>query len=80
MAHPNQNDMVKLFDGSITKDRAATAYVLKNCDGQAIGAGAFNLDGVTISVTEVIGLRKGLSLQSPTVFKKWWWRVIRSFH
>lgn len=48
------------FHGSVSKDRAAVAYVLRNSDSQVIGAGAFNLDGATISITEAVGLRERL--------------------
>lgn len=41
-------------------DRATTVFVLWNSEGWVIGAGAFNLDKVTIAVVEAMGLREGL--------------------
>lgn len=65
MASPSHEDVVKLnFDGSVVMDRVAAAYVLQNPDGQVIGAGAFNLVGVTISVAEAMGLRERIKLAS----------------
>ena len=52
---------VKLnFDGSVSLDRSATTFVLRNEEGQPVGAGALNLDGATISVAEVVALKEGL--------------------
>ncbi|KAM0978562.1 hypothetical protein ACFX15_013978 [Malus domestica] len=47
------------FDSSVSKDRAATAFAIRNYDGQVVDAGAFNLDGITILFAERMGL-KGL--------------------
>lgn len=56
---PVKKDMVKLnFDGLVSKDRVTATYVIRDYDGQVVGAGAFNLDGVTILFAEVMGLKE----------------------
>ncbi|XP_028948065.2 uncharacterized protein [Malus domestica] len=52
---------VKLnFDGSVSLDCSAAVFVLRNKEGQHVGAGALNLDGTTILVAEAVALKEGL--------------------
>lgn len=48
------------FDGSVSLDKVTAAFVLKNEEGQSVGAGTINLDGVTISIAEANALNEGL--------------------
>ncbi|KAM0978563.1 hypothetical protein FF1_014514 [Malus domestica] len=57
------------FDSSVSKDRAATAFAIRNYDGQVVDAGAFNLDGITILFAERMGL-KGLKFARSKGFQK----------
>ncbi|CAN6718715.1 unnamed protein product [Malus baccata var. baccata] len=58
---PSPYGYVKLnFDGSVSLDCSATVFVLRNKEGQPVGAGALNLDGTTISVAEAVALKEWL--------------------
>ncbi|XP_050133175.1 uncharacterized protein LOC126609250 [Malus sylvestris] len=68
---PDRHDMIKLdFDGSVSNNCAAAAFVLRNSNSQVIGAGDLNLDGITISVAEAMGLREGLQCARRKGFTK----------
>lgn len=77
--HPPHQYVIKLnLDGSVTLERVDVAFVSRNYEGQFIGTGAFNLDGVTISMTEAMGLREGLRLAKRKGFKTFLWKEIQS--
>ncbi|XP_068331554.1 uncharacterized protein [Pyrus communis] len=69
--HPSLHGYVKLnFDESVSLDRSAAAFVLRNEEGQHVGTGALNLDGATILVAEAIALKEGLLLARHKGVKK----------
>lgn len=69
--HPLDQNEIKLnFDGSVSNNRVAIAFLLFNSNSQAVGEGAFNLDGATISVAEVMGLPEGLWFAKRNGFQK----------
>ncbi|RXI04567.1 hypothetical protein DVH24_038841 [Malus domestica] len=69
--HPSPHCYVKLnFDGSINSSRSAAAFVLRNEEGQPVGAGALNLDGGTILVAKVVALKERLLFAKLKCVKK----------
>lgn len=58
---PPDQDVTKLkFDDFVILKRGVAAFMLRNYECRVIGAGAFNLDGVTISMADAVGLREEL--------------------
>ncbi|CAL2240732.1 unnamed protein product [Prunus armeniaca] len=50
------------FDESVCNDTAGTGYVIMNCDGHMVLAGAKNIGHVSITIAECLALRDGYTL------------------
>lgn len=60
------------FDESVCNDTTGTGFVIMNCDGHVMLAGANNIGHVSITIAECLALRDGLAF----ALHKGWRKVL----